>query len=1222
MPQQKSKRSAAPRQVRPPSKARRKEPKRPGPVPFAQRSAALDWRRVWFATSRTDDEQLLSVSMEAALEHKRRLIEIVGAESGAVAGYDPAGAGSPWFLIGPRNVNGRVKSLAVHPTQPDTLYAGAASGGVWRSTDGGQTWDPLFDMQESLAIGAIAIAASSPQTVYAGSGEWTPGYGASYPGAGVYVSTDGGATWSRRAGCLCRRIGKIVVDPTDAQRVWICGDAGLELTTDGGTTWTRLRSDTVTDIAIDPANSSTVFIGVSGSGFYKSTNGGTTFSLLPGSPTGAGVTFPQLGIGVSGTHGHNFIVIKTGGTVATSINGGNTFTTVSAGHGGYFGWCDVIACAPDDESILFYGGVALERSTDGGGSWSSLPVHADQHAAVFAPSNSSIVYFANDGGVWRSNDKGASVTKVSNGLVITQFYNIGCWAPLSNVVGGGSQDNATQYTTSGLTWRPVWTNDGGWFVIDQTDPRTMYAEGQYAYLAKSTDGGTSWTPVTSGISGSSPWEGILTIDPNDHLRLYYGTDRVLRTTDGCTTPWTTVSQALSGEVSAIAVAASDSTRVYAASTGGHVYRSDNGGNTSPWADNSTGLPSRPVSGIWVDPTDRDKVLISVGGTLPTGWPGAPGAQSVYRSTNGGTTWTNISGDLPTVCANAAVGDPSSATTFYVATDGGVYRTTNGGTNWAPFDNGIPNVPVSDLIVDWTRKILYAGTFGRGAYRLDITPGVMKPPVDLYLRDDDLDTGTILPSPSGLPDPLAPSPATADWWMSPDIKVNHAPFYAPPGSVFDGVDFDASLVHEDPYRTAANRIYVQVHNRGWQPTANVSVRAFVADASAGLPALPNALTPPNFNLTSAAVWTPVGPAQTIPMVYPNRPVIVSWDFTFPASAATHTCCLAVISSPDDSFANPATDIGTLVTGDKRACLKNLHVVDPGPAPVGMTMVGIDFHNPGKKTVLAEILIRPTAFERGTIALLLPEIELVKGKRRLRGVEQQPLSPDDPVGSWYLPDRKARPKQLAERWAGLDRSCIWAVNSAQVCSFRGIPLKAGGVLRGVLVFSHPRDVPTQVPPRISIEQRVGEVSVGGSTFQIGYDGESSPAQLNVRRLHVGVDQLEWQEGKRGTNETLWARATLNDDLERASLRELSGRAPLRAAHACLYDGYVAEGDTLTIELFEGGRRGPSASGEQLYVHQFSGPIDGWLRSYQASRRKGEIKLRFSVTDLSGGEAQGAD
>jgi photosystem II stability/assembly factor-like uncharacterized protein len=1190
---------------------------------FAQRNSTFEWRERWFNLSRSSDERALRDARDRAFIHKRLLIERAGPMSGALAGYDPAGAGSPWFLIGPRNVNGRVKALAVHPTNPDTVYAGTASGGVWKSVDGGQTWDPLWDMQESLAIGAVGIAASSPLTVYAGTGEWTPGFGASYPGAGVYISTDGGANWSLRNSCLCRRIGKLVVDPTNPQRVWICGDAGLERTDDGGVTWSRLRSDMVTDIVLDPANASTIFIGVAGNGFYKSADAGASFSLLTGSPTGAGVTFPQIAIGISGTHTNRFLVIKTGGTVSTSINGGNTFTAVSSGHGGYFGWCDVIACAPDDEAIIFYGGVGLERSVDGGSTWSSLPVHADQHAAVFAFSNSNIVYFANDGGVWRSDDKGATVRKVSNGLVITQFYNIGFWRTLSNVIGGGAQDNATNYTTSGLTWRPVWTNDGGWFVIDFIDPRIMYAEGQNGYVAKSTDGGASWTAVTSGISGSTNWEGILTMDPNDHLRLYYGTDRVLRTVDGCATPWTTVSQALSGKVSAIAVAPSDSNRVYAGSTGGHVFRSDDGGNTSPWADKSTGLPLRAISNICVDPANKDIVLISVGGLLSTGSPGPASAQSVYRSTDGGNSWTNISGDLPVITANAAVLDPSSATTYYVATDGGVYRTTNGGTNWLPFDNGIPNVPVSDLCVDVPAKMLYAATFGRGAYKLDITPGAMKPSVDLYLRDDDLDTGQILPSPSGLPDPLVPGPAVADWWMSPDIKVNHTPFYSPGGTVFDGVDFDTTLVHQDPHRGETNRVYLQVHNRGWQPSSNVSVRAFVADASAGLPALPNALTPPNFNLSSSAVWTPVGPAQTIPLLVPNRPVVVTWDFAFPISAATHTCCLAVVSSADDPFTNPAIDIGTLVTGDKRACLKNLHVIDPGPAPAGMTMVGIDFNNPGKRAAIAEIIVRPTLFDRGTIGMLLPKIDLTGIEDKLVGVERVPLASKDPVGNWYLRGKGFTEKELAKRWRRLDLSHIWVFNSTQVSALGGIRLVPGETLRGVLVCSHKRDVLTPVAPRISIAQKLGGALVGGSTFQIGYDGAASPADLRPRRIRIVADRLEWQEAKRGSRlGQLWVRTKIAGNPDRVALRPLGNRVDRASEKICLYDSYLADGESLVFELLEAERLSAADKGERLYRRAFEGSIDGWVGSYKSSHGRDGLKIRFHVEVVGEEQSPPAD
>jgi photosystem II stability/assembly factor-like uncharacterized protein len=367
------------------------------------------------------DIDRLTLMRDKAYASKLEWICNFGQKSGSMAGYDQAGPGSPWYSIGPRNVNGRVKALAVHPTNPDVLYAGAASGGVWMSSDGGQTWDPLWDMQASVAIGALGIARSSPTTIYAGTGEWTPGW-VSYGGAGVFVTTDGGVSWTQKSAIQSRRIGKLVVDPNNPQRLWTCGDAGLERSTDGGSSWTQLKTGTISDIALDPANANTMYIAVADDGFYKSTDSGGTFAILPGAPSGSVLTFPQIAIGVSGAHANNFIVIKYGDTVQSSTNGGATFSFVGGSHGGFYaGWCDVIACAPDDENILFWGGVGLDRTANGGASWASLPVHSDQHAVAFAPSNSNIVYVANDGGVWRSSDKGATIAKVSNGLTITQF---------------------------------------------------------------------------------------------------------------------------------------------------------------------------------------------------------------------------------------------------------------------------------------------------------------------------------------------------------------------------------------------------------------------------------------------------------------------------------------------------------------------------------------------------------------------------------------------------------------------------------------------------------------------------------------------------------------------------------------------------------------------------------------------------------------------------------
>src|SRR5882762_2059087 len=161
-------------------------PHRQSDLVYAARSKTHAWRSNRFELTHGADEDTLTKFRDLAVEQKLQLIKSAGPAAKSLAGFDPAGAGSPWYSIGPRNVNGRVKSLAIHPTNANIVYAGAASGGVWKSIDGGQTWDALWDMQTSLAIGALGISKSSPNTIYAGTGEWTPGWGPSYGGAGVY----------------------------------------------------------------------------------------------------------------------------------------------------------------------------------------------------------------------------------------------------------------------------------------------------------------------------------------------------------------------------------------------------------------------------------------------------------------------------------------------------------------------------------------------------------------------------------------------------------------------------------------------------------------------------------------------------------------------------------------------------------------------------------------------------------------------------------------------------------------------------------------------------------------------------------------------------------------------------------------------------------------------------------------------------------------------------
>lgn len=1169
-------------------------------VDYGQRKRSVEWRSNWFQIDRPDDEQELSDVLRKALRHKTRLIKEQISVADHLAAYAPAGAGTPWFSIGPRNVNGRVKSITVHPTNPDILYAGAVAGGVWKSTDGGQSWRPLWNEQESLVVGSVAIAPSQPNTIYAGTGEWTPGYILTYPGAGLYVSTDGGASWTQQAGLNATRISKVVVSPTDANRVYVAGNSGFERSTDGGATWTTVRSGQISDAVIDPNNADIIYIAIDNDGIYKSTDGGTTWSLLSGGPTGASADWLKLAIGDAGASGSNFLLAKGGSFVQKSTDGGATWSAVGGSHSySWHGWSDMLAVAPDDEDIIMVGGNWAQRTDDGGSTWNNLSgLHADHHMAVFAPSNPNIVYECNDGGVYRSEDKGVTWTKVSHGLVITQFYDVGSWSVIGTVLGGGTQDQGTNMSAGGLTWTKIYGADGGYFVVHPTDPRTMYSESQYTNIRKSTDGGNTWVTKTSGLSGSNPWTGIITMDLNNPDTLFTGTQQVFRTTDGCATPWAASSQSLVGSVTSIAVAESDSNRVYAGTTNGRVYRSDDGGATSPWAEKSTGLPSRPLKDLVVDHTDRDRVLAVFGGVN-----GGGSSDHVHLSTNGGDSWADISSNLPNISVNAAAFDPNDANTIYVGTDVGVYRTTDLGTTWLAFDNGLPNVIITDLHVDRLASLLVAATFGRGMYKVVITAAA-EPNVDLYLRDSLLDTGERLPSPSNQPNPNDLSDQVY-WWESADIKVDVTPYYSP-DALFDGVEFD-ELTHEDPKRTEVNRFYLQVHNRGWQNATNVRVRAFLADASAGLPALPNALTPPDFNLTSTADWTPIGPAQTIPVLEPNRPVIASWDYTVPNTAATHSCLLAVVSSGEDPITTTETNVNLLVKSEKRVCLKNLHVVN-GSSPA-QTMATILFNNALRVEDEIDIIIAPTTFSEGTIGLLLEPVSFANPDEALDGVEIYPLREGEDIGEFYIRPGTKADVDWQRVLTKLDRRFLFEFDANKVSALRGIKMAPGQSLQGVLTFKGSKRVPHGQTQQFTVLQQQGGEIVGGSTYELRLNRAAalhpvSRIRVILEKVAILDDHDPWIKGRGEFHFT--SCISFDNDACRRHYRRVPLQGTFKISdkpgknekviNSCVFDGYVAETDSMTLSLLpiEEDWLDPDDN-LALYSRHFDGPPEAWRGVY---------------------------
>ncbi len=1171
------------------------------PSGFAARHRSTEWRDNWFRLGRGGDDRVLGENLRSALELKRQKIASQIDFADHLAAYAPAGAGTPWFSIGPRNINGRVKSLAVDPTDPDVVYAGAASGGVWKSIDAAQSWRPLWNEQESLAIGSIALAPSAPDTIYAGTGEWTPGWGPSYPGAGVFASTDGGGSWTQHSGVNASRIARVLVSPTDPSRVYVAGNQGFERSLNDGADWATIRSGEISDAVVDPSTSpDTLYINVRNDGIYKSLDGGDSWAKLTSGPTGSGADWIRLAIGVAGTHGTDFLLAKRSGAIHRSTDGGATWATLAGSHGAssYHAWCNLIAVAPSNENVILAGGVGAERTSNGGTSWSALSgLHSDHHRAVFAPSSPSVVYTCNDGGVYRSTDQGANWKKTSHGLVVTQFYDIGSWDPISTVLGGGTQDQGTNMSTGGLTWRKILGGDGGYFVIHPSDPRTIYSEHQNTALRKSTDGGNSWTNITSGLSGGNPWTGVLTMDLNNPNTLFVGTTLVFRTTNGATTPWTASSQALGSTVTSIAIAPSNSNRVYAGTASGKVFRSDDGGATSPWADKTAApLPSRALRDVVVDFTTADRVIATFAGS---------GSGRVCLSTDGGNSWNDISSDLPNISVNAAALDPNDANTIYVGTDAGAYRTTDLGVSWLAFDNGMPNVIVTDLHIDPEDELLVASTMGRGMYKVSIT-NALEPEVDLYLRDSILDTGERLPSPSNLPNPNDVSDQVY-WWESPDIKVDVSPFYSP-DALFDGVEFDADLVHEDPRRTESNRFYLQVHNRGWKDATNVRVRAFLADASAGLPPLPNALAPPNFNLSSTVNWTPIGAAQTIPVLEPNRPVIVSWDFTVPSTAATHSCLMAVASSAEDPITTTETVVHQLIKNEKRVCLKNLHVVDSEGPRFEQNLVAVNFHNVLDEEDLIDVVIQPVDYLQGNIGLLLETVD-VDPATALEGVTVYPLAEGEDVGRWYLKPGSAGPVDPEPLWQGIDRSRVFEFDIAKASELRGLRLGPGQSLRGVITLQGSHKVAYGQRQRFAVLQRQAGEIVGGSTYELRL---RRAADLHpVSRIRVVLEKVRILDDHdpciRGRGEFSFSTCVgFNDERCRRHWRRLPQKRYYKISDwpkhneleldECIFDGFVAESDNMLISILPNEADWPDPDdAASRYLRRFNGPPENWVGRY---------------------------
>jgi len=679
-----------------------------------------------------------------------RSMPVASARSGRSAA---SGADGGWTSLGPTNQAGRVRSIAIDPRDENVVYVAAAGGGVWKTIDAGTTWAAMTDSLTGLSSGAVAIDPSAPGTLYFGTGEGTINTDA-IPGVGVFKSTDGGSTWNAAGTSFSTRISAMAVLPTTPSSIFAASEKGAYRSTDGGASWVKIVSGDSSSVIVPPGSTNEAWIGIGapfGDGkntvFHYSVDANNAVTL-----TKANSTFPSgcgriiLGAGESSTKtvyaecadlaqngGTNGIWKTTDGTTWAKLPGSPAYCVSDAG--GQCWYDNAVAVDPSNPANVWLGGIDVYKATDGGTTFvrqtaaytGGAPyIHPDQHAISISPTG--VAWVANDGGIYVSHDGGTSWDYKSVGLVTSQYYGIAQDPVDAFPILGGLQDNGNQrYLGHPDNWSDRTGGDGGYTAIDQQNPRTMYGEYVYLDIEKSVNGGGTFSRhQTTGIPDAERFQRAMfiapfAIDEARSNRLLAGTNKVYLTTTSASS-WNAVTDDItesgSGAVSALAFAPADPGIAWAGTDTGRVWTTSTVGS-GLWTNvTKAPLPGGYVKRILVDPTDSQKVYIA--------YSGSSGA-NVFRSSDGGGTWSNISGNLPSAPANGLAVDPNNTSRIWVGTDVGVFYTENIGASWVRYGANFPSVRVDELIFQKTLRLLRAGTHGRGVWEISADLTVVAPP---------------------------------------------------------------------------------------------------------------------------------------------------------------------------------------------------------------------------------------------------------------------------------------------------------------------------------------------------------------------------------------------------------------------------------------------------------------------------------------------------------------
>ena len=667
-----------------------------------------------------------------------------------------------WEFVGPQNVGGRITDIEIPVDQSETYYVGAASGGIFKTTDGGANWLPIFDEQEMLSIGDIEISKNDTDVIWVGTGEVNAGGGSlAYDGSGMYRSDDGGLTWQSKGLLNVGSIGKVLIDPNDENTIFVGAmgplfrndtNRGVYRTTDGGTTWEQklFVSDStgVIDMAIHPVNGDIVYAaswerirrpthrqyGGETSGLYRSIDGGESWTEMTNGLPSAANQKGRISIDISQSNPSVLYARYADASgsiqgVYRTADGGDSWVAVNSSQltsVGFHWWFRGIYVDPMDENTIYNVDFEVQKSTDGGNNWFSafIDAHVDQHALAFNTMVAGEVLLGNDGGLYYSSDDGASHVKDVT-LPITQFYRMHVDTQNEDKIYGGAQDNNTiRTTTGGLNdWDAIFGGDGFQPLVDPTNTNVIYALSQNGNMGKSINDGASFNGV-AGNGARKNWNTPIILDPANPDNVFYGANQLYKSTNAAGN-FSAISPDLTngggvgnltfGTLTTIDVSTITSDVIYVGTDDGNVWVTQDGG--ANWNNISADLPNRWVTKVLASREDVNRVYVTF-----SGYRYGEDDGHVYKSNDYGDSWTDISTGLPDIPINDVVQDQNGI--LYLGTDIGVLGSANYGTNWEIIGDNMPSVVVNDMHIHEASQYLYAATYGRSIYKLDLSTVVL------------------------------------------------------------------------------------------------------------------------------------------------------------------------------------------------------------------------------------------------------------------------------------------------------------------------------------------------------------------------------------------------------------------------------------------------------------------------------------------------------------------